>query len=132
LTSEQDVISYALASHRRGIFEDGMKLKAQEAGAFWKVYDEFQQESARLDEEGLRLIGAYSKASPTSSNDELKTMIEDYVKLGEQRLALRTKYFRVLSDALSVVVATRFFQIDDYLETSIKLGFLDQMPFLGD
>lgn len=128
---DQAQIEYILSHDREDVFEQGMALDSKQWVVFWPVYDEFAKERQQLDAKRLRLLGTYVRKNATLTGDEATKLVKAAGENQRADLALRQKYFEILSKKLNPVVAARFAQLDDVVGTVIRLAILGNVPLIS-
>jgi len=130
--ADLDIVKYVVTQGRRRVFENAMKLNKQDSEIFWTVYAEYEQEHGRVDQKGMKLLETYLKNVSVFTNEQSIQFTDELTTLQQETIALRAKYFRILSEKLSGVTAARFYQVDDYVTAATKLDLLDNLPFIGE
>lgn len=130
--ADLEIVKYVLTQGRRRVFENAMKLNKQDGQIFWTVFDEYEQERGQVDQKGMKLLETYLKNVSVFTNEQSVQFTNELTTLQQETIALRTKYFRILSEKLSGVTAARFYQVDDYVTAATKLDLLDNLPFIGE
>ena len=95
------------------------------------MYDEFDKEKGELDAKRLRLLGTFVNKNATLNGEEATKLIKASVENQQQDLALRQKYFEILSKQLNPLAAARFAQLDDIIGMVTRLAILGNAPLLS-
>ena len=122
----------AMSQDRRQLFSANMNLSAKDFEGFWSVYGEYEKEREALGQTRIELLKNYASGFGNMSDADMAKLAADYSSYQRSDIALREKYFGVVSKKVSVAAAARFFQIDDYIQTVTKLALLSKIPFIGD
>ena len=130
--ADLDIVKYVLTQGRRRVFENTMKLNKQDGQIFWTVFAEYEQERGQVDQKGMKLLETYLKHVSVFTNEQSIQFTDELTRMQLETIALRAKYFRILSEKLSGVTAARFYQVDDYVTAATKLDLLDNLPFIGE
>jgi hypothetical protein len=128
---DMDQMKYILSHQREEIFQRGMALESKQWKVFWLVYDEFDKEKGELDAKRLRLLGTFVNKNATLTGEEATKLIKASVENQQQDLALRQKYFEILSTQLNPLAAARFAQLDDIIGMVTRLAILGNAPLLS-
>ncbi|HJT19856.1 MAG TPA: hypothetical protein VJ746_05275 [Nitrospira sp.] len=126
-----DQVRYILSHHREEVFERGMRLEPKQWQVFWKVYDDYDKERQQLDAKRLRLLGGFINKNAALTDDEATRLMEASGENQQADLALRQKYFKVLSAQINPVAAARFAQLDDLVGMVIRLAILGNVPLIS-
>jgi hypothetical protein len=123
---------YILSHQREEVFERGMMLDSKHWQVFWRVYDAYEKEKQELDAKRLGLLGTYVSKHATFTGSEATKLVKASVKNQQADLALRQKYFNILSKKLNPVAAARFVQIDDVVGMVVRLAILGNIQLITD
>ncbi len=121
----------ALTTKRRELFAAGMGgLTAQQQEVFWGIYADFEKEKDTIMSSRMSLLKRYVDKFATLSDADIVKMANAANDLQKQSADLRMKYFGIVNQKLGAKAAGRFYHIDDYLTTIMRLSILDNMPAL--
>ena len=129
-TNEFAMMKQVLNTEKRIIITEGMMLTEDQAKIFWPIYDEYELERSKLSDQRLKLIERYAKYYDNLSDEMADKIMSDALALRGQELSLSKKYFKKFSKNMDSKVAARFIQLDEYLNTVIRLQISDQIPFV--
>jgi hypothetical protein len=121
----------ALTKKRRELFAAGMGgLTPQQQETFWKIYADFEKEKDAIGSQRLALLKQYTENFATLSDDDIVKMVNAANDIQKQSADVRMKYFGIVNQQLGAKAAGRFYHIDDYLTTLLRLSILDNIPAL--
>lgn len=130
-----DMILYAVKQERRAIFEaataDLLKDDAAKS-AFWEVYNGYEQEKAVVAEARMAIIADYATNFHTMSDVKVKELLGKSYKNQAKALKIRNKYTHQLVKKVNATVAGRFWQVDDFVDSAVKVSLLANIPLLGE
>src|SRR4029453_3771967 len=115
---------HAITEERRNIFAANLALGPEEREGFWTIYDE-------NDRERFSLLQRYAQSYANLSDDQAMALALASGKLQVSEVELRLKYAASLRRKMSGRVAARFFQIDDYVTTAMRMNFLSGVPLVA-
>lgn len=130
-TVDLDQVRYILSHQREEVFERGMALNAKQWQVFWRVYEDYDKERQHLDAKRLRLLGTFINKNATLSGEEATKLMKASGENQRADLALRQKYFSILSVKLNSVAAARFAQLDDVIGMVTRLAILGNLPLIS-
>ncbi len=129
---EINLIQSAYGMEKRAIVEQYMKLTEAEAVGFWKVYDEYE---ATRKEYGKRRVSNivdyannYAALTDAKASELIKKSLENQISFTK----LQESTFKKMSKVVSPKRAAQFVQLENYLETVIRLNIADDIPFIGE
>ena len=126
-----DQIQFIMSHERKDVFERGMPLASNQLDAFWNVFDDYAKDREQLDAKRLRLLGTFVSRNARLTNEEATKLVKASGENQQADLALRQKYFKILSKKLNPVVAARFVQLDDLVGMVLRLAILGNVPLIS-
>lgn len=137
-SSPEDVERYvtALSSARRKLFSEAMGgLTAPQLEAFWSVYADYEKDKNELALARVEAINKFANSFGRAeglSDADVTEAINEMAALQRKQIDLRVKYFNTLSSRIDAKAAGRFALTDDFVQTAVRLDWLNQIPFPGD
>lgn len=127
--AEIEAATKSLEKERDAIFIQALQLSLSDALNFQTIYSQYSKERKVLDEELLGLIVTYLEQYPLPDKKFTYEFIKHSEKYQRKELKLRKKYFQKLSKKVSVQTASRFYELDDFCATVLRLNILLSLPF---
>lgn len=121
-----------LRASRRGIIKESMQLDEKQAAEFWPLYNQYDAEQTRLGDEKLALIQDYAHEFLTMNDQKADQLANQALKLGDQRLALRRKYYDLMKKALPTTLVVRFFQLENQIDLIVDLQIASNLPIIEE
>ena len=118
-----------LQRERENIFIQALHLTTSQATVFHPIYVEFNREKSALDDELISLIVKYGENYQRLNNEMMQSFIKQSEKYQRKELAVRKKYYGKLSKAISTELASQFYEVDDFVSTSLRMNVLSGLPF---
>ena len=121
---------HVVTEERRNIFAANVALGPEERERFWKIYDEYVKEREPIEKERFALLQRLAQTGATISDDQAMALALASGRLQIADVQLRLKYAETIRKKMSGRVATRFFQIDDYVTTALRMNSLSGVPLV--
>ena len=128
---DESTYRYAVTEQRRNIFAANLALGPEERERFWKIYDEYEKEREQLEKERFSLLQRYAQSYSAMSDDQAMALALASGRLQISDLQLRLRYAETLRRKMSGRVAARFFQVDDYVTTAMRMNSLTGIPLVA-
>lgn len=129
---EINLIQSAYGMEKRAIVEQYMKLTETEASAFWKIYDEYETKRKDYGKNRVSNIvdyaNNYASLTDAKASELIKKSLENQISFTK----LQEATFKKLSKVIAPKRAAQFIQLENYLETVIRLNIADDIPFIGE
>ena len=112
------------------IINRSMELSAEEAAAFWPIYNEYDQALDKLADSRIQLIKEYSGLYSNISDEKALELGKRWLDRLTEREKLRREYFGKFAEALSPAQALKVMQIENRLELLIDMQIAKELPMV--
>ena len=109
-----------------------MQLSAADAAKFWPIYEQYDQELAKLNDQRVANIKDYASAYDQMTDEKADELIQKALSYRKQRSELLAKYYQQVKQALGGITAARFVQVEDQLLLIIDLQIDSSLPIVGE
>ena len=117
-----------IRAHRKQILAANLVLTPDEATKFWPIYDQYIQETIKINDTRWALMKDYA-ANYEKMTDQLA---EDYMKksaaVDQQLVQLRERYVPIFEKVVSPRQTALWYQIDRRLDLVINLQLAGMVP----
>jgi len=131
LESDIAVLRSDLRAQKTQVMTDQLKLSDAEGKTFWPIYRDYEAEMGKLNDEKVSIIKDYANSYDTITDAQIQSLADRTFKLDDKRTALKQKYFKKISKAVSPKTAARFIQVDNRLDLLVNLQIADAVPMLA-
>jgi len=100
--------------------------------AFWELYDAYETERKNLGKKRIDLLNKYASTYEGMTDEQADALMKDALALNKSTDKLLVKYYKKVKKATSPIVATQFYQMEAYIQSSIRSGILEAIPFVGE
>lgn len=125
-----ELVRRDLRQEKRQIVGDALKLKQDEASAFWPVYERYEAELNRLGDEKLALINDYADNYKTMTDAKAGELTSKAIELDILRTSLLQQYLPQFQKALTNRRAAQFYQVEMPLLKIVDLQIASQLPMM--
>lgn len=125
-----DLIRADLSAQKKSVVNNVMQFSEADAKIFWPIFEKYQMESSEIGNETAALIKEYVENLDTMTDSKAASLMARNFDLRKRGLALRFKYYDMVSKALSPIKAAKFMQIDNQLVTMLELQLTSNLPFI--
>jgi hypothetical protein len=124
---QQQLIAQVQAD-KRAVVLQAMALDDAQMTAFTPLYDAYQADRKQLMERGIDLLNAYSSNYDSMTDDAAKGLLKDWLKLQKDEDVLTEKYVKKFDKVLPTTKVLRFVQVENKLNTMLKLPGIQAIP----
>src|SRR5271170_1974963 len=126
--SEKQIDLAAARAERKAIVNDNMKFTADEAKAFWPLYDQYEAAMDKIEDRLIREIKDFAKHYDSLTDADAKRKLDEVMAIAQARLNTQKSYVPKFRAAVSEVKVTRFFQIDNKLRAMVQCQIAQMVP----
>src|ERR1700691_2660261 len=108
-----------------------MQLSAADAAKFWPIYEQYDEELAKLNDQRVANIKEYASSYDQMTDAKADELIQNAMLYRKQRAELLAKYYELVKQALGGIEAARFIQVEEQLLLIIDLQIDSSLPVVG-
>jgi hypothetical protein len=129
---DADVIRSHYQKDKRYLVDHAMNLKSPQAEAFWKVYDAYEKDRVKLADTRIAILNDYAKHYTTLDDAQASSLVNRTFDNDQAVTALQRSYYPKFSSAVGGKNAAKFYQVDTYLQLTVRMFIQDNLPFIGE
>jgi hypothetical protein len=127
---EVDLMQAAFGMDKKAVVTDFVKPSAAQKDAFWKLYDEYETQRKELGKQRIALLSQYADQYLTMTAEQADAWTKKVISLQKNTDNLIAVYYGKVKTISDGLVATQFYQIENYILTAIRMQVLQQVPFV--
>jgi hypothetical protein len=127
---EIDLMQAQFGMDKKAAVAEFVKPSDSQKDAFWKLYDEYETQRKTLGKERIELLKQYADQYKTMTSDQADAWTKKAMELQKKTDNLITNYYGKVRGVTDGIVATQFYQIENYILAGIRAQLLDQIPFV--
>ena len=109
-----------------------MVLSADDAAKFWPIYNEYDAELTKLNNQRVENIKEYARNYTQMTDEKADELIQRSLAFQKQRSELFAKTYDRVKQAVSGITAARFAQVENQLLLLIDLQITSSLPIVGE
>ena len=119
-----------VAADKKLVVSAAMELTESEAKAFWPVYEAYQKELHKINDEIATLITSFAKDYNAKSltDEKAKKLLEYYFAIEDRELKLRRSYVPKVSKVLPGLKVARYMQLENTIRALVKYELAAEIP----
>lgn len=123
----QQLISQ-IQTDKRAIVLKAMELDDAQVTAFAPIYDDYQAKRKELMQRGVDLVDSYASNYASMTDDAAKKLLKDWFKLADDETKLVQATSKKMGKVLPAAKVLRFVQIENKLNTVMRLPAVRAIP----
>ncbi|MCU7552309.1 hypothetical protein OCK74_24530 [Chitinophagaceae bacterium LB-8] len=110
----------------------GMALSDADANKFWPLYDQYEKERQKIGKERIMILNDYAEHYSSMTNAKADELVNRINKNDAALSKLYQQYYTKIKTALNAIQAAKFLQIENYINSTLKLTFQELLPVIGE
>jgi hypothetical protein len=127
---EVDLMQAAFGMDKKAAVAEFVKPAENQKDAFWKLYDEYETQRKELGKQRIELLKQYANQYKTMTSEQADAWTKKVIDLQKKTDNLITTYYGKVKGISDGIVATQFYQIENYILTGIRAQILGNVPFI--
>lgn len=127
---EIDLIQAAFGMDKKSIVADYVNPADTQKDAFWQIYDAYEIERKELGKQRIVLLQEYAEQYLKMTPDQANTWSVKAMDLQLKTDKLIETYYHKINKISDGIVATQFYQIENYILAMIRMQLLHDIPFV--
>ena len=129
-SKSMDALREAAKSNKKALVALNLKLTETEDKVFWKVYESYQKDIAKVNERLLNLIKDYAKEYKAKSltDEKAKQLTSNYLVIEEDLLKLKKSDLEKVSAVIPDKKAMTYWQIENKIQAIIRFDVAINIP----
>jgi len=128
--SEIELIQAAIGMTKKDAVKEYVQVSDAQKDAFWQLYDEYETERKELGKQRIELLIQYGKEYRNMTNEQADAWITKVIDLQGKTDKLIVTYFKKIRKATDPIVATQFYQIENYILSIVRMKVLNEIPLV--
>ncbi|RPH47321.1 MAG: hypothetical protein EHM85_20055 [Desulfobacteraceae bacterium] len=127
---EVDLLQAAFGMDKKAVVASFVQPTDLQKDAFWNLYDEYELQRKENGKKRIQLLEQYAKQYNSMTEEQADSWTTEVMKLQTATDKLISSYYKKIRKVSSPIVATQFYQIENYILTGIRMEILEGVPFL--
>jgi len=127
-----EIIQNMFGKQKKELIQVYMTIPEDKKAGFWTLYDQYESDRKLLGKERIALIEAYANDYATLDDKKASDLMNRKLKWLGDYSKLQKKYFDSMTKMIGGLQASKFFQLEDYLENNIRLFIQESIPFIDE
>jgi hypothetical protein len=119
-----------LATERRQLIGNTLKLPPDVARHFWPLYDRYQTDLDGIRTKRRAILGMLGENYDNMSDADARQYVMDRLDLEDERTRLTRRYVLAMAKVLSPRELARFLQIEGKIKAFIDAGIEEDIPLI--
>ena len=128
--SNMEILRQKIKADKKLVVAANMNLTEAEAKAFWPIYDEYQTELRKVNEQLAAVIVSYAKEfnANTLSDEKAMSLVDQMIAVEKADTSLKQTFVPKLGKALPGKKVARYMQIENKIRALVKYELAGGVP----
>jgi len=127
-----DLMRSDIRAERIAIITEVMDFTEEEASVFWPVYQRYEREQRKINDQRVELIKQYGENYFDMDDGTARHIVKTWVELDIKESYMKKKYFRRFEWVLPTIKAAKFMQLENQINLLIRLQIAAELPMLEE
>lgn len=131
--SADDYIEVArdvLKTEKKAAIADAMILSDAESAPFWSLYNEFNFELSKIQNQRIAVIKDYAGNFESLTDDKADELWNKVLSYQQQLIKLKKGYYKKFKKILPAGKAAKYFQLENKIEAMINAQLALEIPLM--
>lgn len=131
-TTDMEILREKIKADKKLVVAANMELTDAEAKSFWPIYDAYQKDLQKINEQMGKAIKDYAAVwnKGAVSNATAKKLLDESFSVEEAELKLKRSYVPKLEKALPGVKVARYIQIENKIRALVRMELAANIPLV--
>ena len=120
-----------IQADRQAIVAASLGLTDEQGKTFWPLYREYRQQLDGPGDRAWNLFTKYGETWNSMNNEDATKALNEWLSIEKDIVSVKQKYAKKFAKEFGGVTAARFFQIDNKLDTIIRLEAAHEIPLVS-
>jgi hypothetical protein len=123
-----EAVRAAVLANRQAVIAENLPLSSAEAERFWPLYRQYREERDVLADRRIEGLEAYYEHMDDMPDALATRLLDDYLALQAELLALKKRYVSRFREILSQQQTLRYFQLEHRLDAMVEDELAQGIP----
>lgn len=129
--TETELVRSAFKLEKKAAVAEFLQLSDADAAKFWPIYEKYEQERTVVGTRRIQLIESYVDKYLTMDEASVDKLVKESASIQKKEIALREKYYELVKKNISTSVASRFYQVEDVINVTVRMKLYEELPMLN-
>lgn len=119
-----------IQAERQAIVAENLPLTEEQAKAFWPMYRDYRAAVAKQGDRLVALLENYAKNYDTMTDAQAQSTMDDFFAIQKDEVKIKSEWVSKFGKVLPATSVMRFFQLENKLDTIIRLELAALIPLV--
>jgi len=130
--NEVELVQAIFGEGKMQLVAEFVKPGKEHVEAFEVLYNEYEVKRKELGKTAFSLLNEYAEKWDGMTDEQADEWMKKVLKVSDDREKLVRAYYKKIKKATTPIIATQFYQVETYINTSIRAALYESIPFVGE
>ncbi len=130
-TDESTLIQQLFGKTKKELVRTNLEIDENNSTDFWKLFDEYELERESIIKNKMVLLYRYANNYSNLTDEKAESIAKATLKNNIALEAISSKYYDRFSKLIGNVNASKFIQLESYIQNKIKSILQNDIPFIS-
>ena len=130
VADEVELVRSIVQTERKVIVAQNMKFSEAGSEAFWPVYNEYEVATRKVGDRRVKVLTELGRDFEALTNEQAEGLLKQFFQFQRERVKVRESYMKKFAKVLGGKQLTRFYQIDNKIDTMIDFDIARGVPLV--
>ena len=125
-----NIVRDSIKAQKKVFIAVNMELTDEEGAKFWPLYDAYEKETQKLDDQLGTLIALYAEQYETLTDDKANEFITAYTLLEKDYVTKKQIFASEMSKVIPSKKVARFLQLENKIQAVIRYDLAAKIPLV--
>lgn len=125
-----EIVRDVLKTEKKVAIAEVMELSPTESAPFWELYNEYNFELSKVQNQRVSLIKDFASNYENMTNEKADELWSNLLSYQQQLLKLKKKYYGKFKKIMPAGKAAMYFQAENKIEALINASLAMEIPFI--
>jgi sorbitol-specific phosphotransferase system component IIBC len=125
-----EIVRDVLKTEKKVAIAEVMALSDTESGPFWELYNEYNFEMSKVQNQRVSLIKDFAANYENMTDEKADELWKGTISFQQQALKLKKKYYGKFKKIMPAGRAAMYFQAENKIEALINASLALEIPFI--
>ncbi len=125
-----EIVRDVLKTEKKAAIAEIMELSDAESGSFWELYNEYNFELSKVQNDRISLIKDFAANYDKMTDEKADELWTGALSFQQDALKLKKKYYKKFKKIMPIGKAAMYFQAENKIEAMVNASLAMEIPFI--
>jgi len=128
--SQEELTNDVIKAKKKQIVGANMQLTEEEQKEFWPLYDAYQTELSKIEDQQIALIAMYAENYQNMTDEKAQELLDQFLAVDDEALKVRRAHVKKFLKVLPAKRVARYFQVENKLNAIVNYDLARGIPLV--